>query len=162
MDIVLRVVVIYGFVFVGMKIVGKREFGQLSPMELVALLMIPEIVSTALNRNDPSLLDALAGAATLFLLVLVVSIISHSSTRLENFMEGKPTVLVQHGNLIVESMNRERVSPDEITGEMHKAGLYDLRQVRWAILESDGRIAIVPEDGPNVTQRSRALSDGLR
>ncbi|MHB0877890.1 MAG: DUF421 domain-containing protein [Anaerolineae bacterium] len=102
MDTVLRVTVICFFIFIGMKIVGKREFGQLSPMELVALLMIPESVSQALNRTDPSIANGLVGVATLFLLVLGFSIVSHSNGKLGALIEGMPSVLVQHGQLVVD------------------------------------------------------------
>lgn len=146
METVLRVTLIYCAIVVGLRALGKREFGQLSPLELVTLLLIPEIVSTALNQNDASLTNGLVGITTLFVLVFLTSLFMHLSKRFEVGIAGEPIVLVAHGRLIHNHMNKERVTPDEVFSEMHNQGLDDLSQVRWAVLEPDGRISIVPED----------------
>ncbi|MBK8020785.1 MAG: DUF421 domain-containing protein [Chloroflexi bacterium] len=145
METVLRVVVIYLFILFGMRIIGKREFGAISPLELVTLLLIPELASQALIREDFSLVNAVIAISTLLVLVFLSSAVTHMSPAAEKIMSGEPAVLVSHGKLIESSFNKERVSPEELFGEMHKAGLHDLRQIRWAILESGGRIAFVPE-----------------
>ncbi|AKJ27852.1 DUF421 domain-containing protein [Caldimonas brevitalea] len=146
MDTIFRVAVIYLFVLVGLRLLGKREFGQLSPLELVTLLMIPEIVSQALTGDDHSLTNALVGASSLLALVLVTSLLKHRFQRLEVAIEGEPAVLVAQGRLRERALNLNRVSPDEVYSEMHKSGLERLEQVRWAILECDGRISVVPTD----------------
>lgn len=146
METVLRVAAIYLFVLVALRVLGKREFGQLSPIELVTLLMIPEIVSQALTREDYSLTNAAIGVATLLVLVFVTSLLMHRFQKAEIVIAGQPTVLVRQGELIGTALNAMRVTPDEVFSEMHKAGLQQLEQVQWAILESDGRIAIVPAE----------------
>lgn len=145
MDTILRVVVAYFFVLVALRLMGKREFGQLSPLELVTLLLIPELLSNAVQQGDASMVRALVGVSTLMLLVFGSSLAMHMSKTVEDAVQSKPTVLVAHGELILENLNIERVTPGEVFSEMHKAGLDDLPQVRWAVLESDGKIAIVPE-----------------
>ena len=146
METVIRVVVIYAAIVAGLRVLGKREFGQLSPLELVTLLLIPEIVSPVLNRDDASITNGLVGIITVFALVFITSVFMHLSQRFETVVAGEPTVLVAHGRLLHKHMNKERVTPDEVFSEMHMSGLDDLSQVRWAVLESDGRISIVPED----------------
>lgn len=146
METVLRVAVIYLFVLVGLRVLGKREFGQLSPLELVTLLMIPEIVSQALTGDDYSLTNALIGVSTLFVLVFLTSVLVHRFKRLELAVSGTPTVLVSRGALLGEALDVNRVTTDELFSEMHKSGLDELKQVKWAILEPDGHIAIVPVD----------------
>lgn len=145
METVLRIFLIYLFVLAGLRVMGKREFGQLSPLELVTLLLIPEIVSQAMIGEDFSLTNAFIGIATLFLLVFLNSLLTHLSERFEKVVQSSPTVLVHEGQLIVRNLNRERVSPDEVIGQARMAGLERLEQVRWAILESDGKISIVPK-----------------
>lgn len=144
MEMVLRVAVIYLFVFVGLRVLGKREFGQLSPIELVTLLMIPEIVSQALSAGDSSITSALIGVATLLVIVFLMSMLQHRFMGFESMVSGEPTVLVHRGALRERAMNLSRVTPDEIFGEMHKCGLTRLEDVEWAILEDDGKIAVVP------------------
>lgn len=145
METVIRVAVIYLLVFAGLRVMGKREFGQLSPLELVTLLMIPEIVSQALTGEDHSITNAGIGVATLLVLVFATSLLMHRFKKAEQVIAGEPSVLVRHGQLLEDAMNEARVTEDEIHSEMHKAGLARLEDVAWAILEPDGRIAIVPK-----------------
>ena len=144
MDTVLRVAAIYLLVFAGLRVMGKREFGQLSPLELVTLLMIPEIVSQALTGEDYSVTNAAIGVATLLVLVFTTSLLMHRFKKAETLIAGEPSVLVRHGKMLQDAMNVARVSADEVFEEMHKVGLLKIEQVDWAILEPDGRIAIVP------------------
>ncbi|WP_280154726.1 YetF domain-containing protein [Piscinibacter sp. XHJ-5] len=148
MDTVLRVATIYLIVFAALRVMGKREFGQLSPLELVTLLMIPEIVSQALTGEDYSVTNAAIGVATLLVLVFGTSLLMHRFKKAEAVIAGESSILVRHGKLLEDAMNVARVTADEVFGEMHKAGLVTLDQVDWAILEPDGRIAIVPVRKP--------------
>ena len=145
METVLRIALVYVFVLAGLRVMGKREFGQLSPLEMVTLLLIPEIVSHAMVREDASITNGFIGIATLFVLVFINSMLSHLSKRYEKVVSSSPTVLVHEGELIQRHLNRERVSPDELLGQARMAGLERLDQIRWAILESDGKISIVPK-----------------
>ncbi|MFY0535861.1 DUF421 domain-containing protein [Nannocystis pusilla] len=111
METVIRIVIIYLVIVAGLRILGKREFGQLSPAELVTLLIIPEIVSPALVRDDPSLTNAIVGTTTLFSLVFVVSLLMHHVRSLEKVVSSSPTLLVSDGRFLAENMNKERISP---------------------------------------------------
>lgn len=153
MSIVLRVAVIYVFILVALRILGKREFGQLSPLELVSLLMIPEMVSQALVDDDFSVTNALIGVATLLSLVFGTSLLMQRFRKAEDIIAGTPTLLVSRGRMIEDALNRMRVTPDEIFAEMRKSGIDRLAEVKWAVLEADGKISIVPEE-PHVTTQS--------
>jgi uncharacterized membrane protein YcaP (DUF421 family) len=146
MELVLRVIVVYVFVLIGLRMVGKREFGELAPFDLVVLLLIPELVSKALLRDDSSLTSALVGVATLLTLVFLTGMLHYRIPRFGGLIAGVPAVLVRHGSLVVQNLHRERVRPDEILEAMHQVGLYRMDQVQWAILETDGRISIIPWD----------------
>lgn len=153
MELVVRITVIYLAIVVGLRVVGKREFGQLSPLELVTLLLIPEIVSPAATRNDASLTGGLVGAATILSLAFITSAVTHRFKRVERLSMGEPALLVANGRLIEKNMNQQRVSAEEIVSEAQKVGLADLSQVKWALLETDGRIAIVPKSPNEMHQR---------
>jgi uncharacterized membrane protein YcaP (DUF421 family) len=148
MSTVVCVVILYLAIVLGMRVLGKREFGQLSPLELVSLLLIPELVSQAAIGEDYSITNGLIAVFTLLSLVFVTSTLMHLSPRLEAAVSGHPAVLVAHGRLLDAVLNRERISPEEIFAAMRRAGLDKLEQVRWAVLEGDGRISLVPEAGP--------------
>lgn len=153
METVLRIAVVYLFLLLGLRVLGKRELGQLSPFELVTLLLIPEIMSQALVREDFSLTNALVGVSTLFCIVFLNSVLSYRVKAVRSVMEGKPAVLVRNGELILQHMHHERVSADEVFSEMHKSGLEKLSQVKWAILEADGKISIISHQ-PGEARRS--------
>lgn len=144
MEAVYRVTFLYLFLMLGFRLMGKRELGQLSQFELVTLMLIPEIVSEALNRSDASITSALVGVCTLLTLVTATSLLVHVSPKAAAAFEGRPAVLVRHGVMLVDTMNRERISPDELFSEMHQAGIEHLADVKWAILEPEGRMAFIP------------------
>lgn len=146
METVIRVVVIYLFLLVGMRLIGKREFGQLAPHEFVILLVIPEMVSSALNQNDHSLTNAMVGVTTILTLVFATSLLAHRFKPIQKMLEEAEAVLVHRGSLFEENLNKERVTAEEILTEARKSGVDTLAGIKWAVLEADGKIAIVPED----------------
>lgn len=145
METVLRVAFVYGLILVGLRILGKREFGQLSPLELITLLLVPDLVAQSVVRADTSMTNAVIAITTLFSLVLVTSIVSHRFKKVETWIGGVPTILVARGRFLEENLNRERIAPGEVYAEIHRAGVEHLADVKWAILETDGRISVVPE-----------------
>lgn len=146
METVIRVTIIYLALLLGLRILGKREFSKLSTMELVTLLLIPELFAQALVREDFSITNAFVAVATLFSLVFLTSLLAQKNEKIEGIIEGNPAVLVEHGRLIEENLNKERVTPGEVFSAMRKSGLERLEQVKWAILEGDGKISVVPEE----------------
>ena len=153
METVVRVVLVYFFVMFGLRVLGKREFGELEPFDLVVLLLIPELVAQALVREDFSLTNGLVGVATLLMLVFITGAVSYRFPRVGRVIASTPTVLVRHGHLLTKQMNRERVGPEEILEAMHQVGLHRMDQVQWAILETDGRISVVPWQTASLPQR---------
>lgn len=146
METVFRISIIYLVILVGLRVLGKRELSQLTPQELVTLMLIPEIVAQSMIGEDFSVTNGVIGVSTIFSLVFLTSLLKQRSQRMERIIEGKPSLLVQRGKFIDDTLNKERISPDEVFAEMHKSGLEHLDQVKWAILETDGKISIVPED----------------
>lgn len=151
METVLRIATIYFVILIALRALGKRSFSQLSPFDLVTLLLIPEIVQQSMMREDFSMTNALIALSTLFTLVFLTSLLSHRFKKIETVIEGSPSVLVSHGQFVVDTMNDTRITPSELYGEMHKSGLSHLEQIRWAILESDGRISFIPYERNEVT-----------
>lgn len=152
---VVRVAAIFAVLLLVFRVIGKRELGKMSPFELVTLMLIPECVSDAL-QSQGSVVAALTGLSTLFLLVLVTSVLAHRFEAVERIVEPRSTLLVDHGRILTEALNDERIVPEELFTEMRKQGISDLKGVRWAVLESSGQITFVPtvtarkdsDDGP--------------
>ena len=147
METVLRIVLIYVFVMVGLRIIGKRELSQLAPHDLVMLLLIPELFSQAALGEDFSLTNAFIACGTLLVVVFGVSLLTHRQPRVDAIVSAKPAVLIEHGTIIEDNMNRERVTPDELFSEMRLVGIRELSHVDWAILEADGKISFIAAAG---------------
>lgn len=160
MEIVVRIALIYLFLIVALRVMGKREFSQMSPFELVTLLLIPEILTDALTMGESGLTVALVGVSTLLALVFLTALAAYRFPRLGRLTEGEPVVIVRHGLLVPSAMHRERVSPEEVVAEMHKAGLERLEQVKWGVLETDGKISFIPREA-TVTQPPRKELHGI-
>lgn len=152
METVLRIAFIYVFLMLALRAMGKRELSKMSAFELVMLLLIPELFSQAAVGEDFSMTNAVIATATLLSLVVVTSVVSHLWPRAHNVISGTPTVLVRSGRYIEANMNRERIGPEELLAEMHKAGYDRLDQIQWAILEGDGKISLIPAAGEDMPQ----------
>ena len=146
MDTVARVVITYLFVLVALRLMGKREFGELSPVELVMLMLIPDIVAPGITREDFSLTTGILAVSTVMILVLVTSTLTHVSRRAERLTQAQPAVLVNAGVVYSEVLNQERVSSEEVLAAARENGVASLGDVEWAILQADGKIAIVPRE----------------
>lgn len=145
-EIVLRVVVIYFALTFGFRLLGKRELNQLSPFELVTILLIAEIVSPALTAGDESLHGALIGASVLLLMTLATSVLAYRWKWYRVISEAPPSLIIRDGRFQEDVLHRDRLRPDEILSEMHKAGLSSLDQVRLGFIEPDGQLSFVPVD----------------
>jgi len=145
MDTVLRVAFAYAFVWVCFRVLGKRELTELAPFELVTLLFIPQMFSRALTRQDYSITNAVIAATTLLLLVFLTSMTVYRSRRAAKVVLPRATILVERGHFIERHLDQERISPTEVFDAMHATGVERLDQVRWALLQPNGRIAVIPE-----------------
>jgi uncharacterized membrane protein YcaP (DUF421 family) len=147
METVVRVALAYVFVVAGLRLTGKRSFGQLSPADLVVLMLIPEFFQQAISREDFSMTNALVAVSTLLILVVVADTLGYRFPRFGHVLTGKPVTVAAHGELRPDRLDRERLSPDEVLDAMHRAGLERMDQVKWAVLYPDGTIAVVPLHG---------------
>ena len=144
METVLRVIFVYVFLLTALRMLGKRELGQLAPFDLLVLMLIPEFFQQAVVLEDFSMTNAVVAASTLLTLVLLTSIASYRWERVGKLVSGSPAVLASAGYLIPENMHRSRVAPDEVFAAIHEAGLEDISQTKFVILDNDGRLAVVP------------------
>ncbi len=153
MDIVIRIAFIFFFLMIALRLMGKRELSKMSAFELVMLMLIPELFQQAAVKDDDAMTTAVIATCTLLTLVLATSIASHLSKKVHEVVSGTPTVLVKDGEYLIQNMNKERIAPDELLAEMQKAGYERLEQLRWAILEDDGKIALIPAEGERMPQK---------
>ncbi len=141
---VLRSVVVYGFLLVSFRVAGKRLLGQLTAFDLVVLLIISNVLQNAAIGNDVSLGGGLLGAAVIILLNVMVAWLTFRHKRLERLVENTPTVIVKHGHVIRANLDREHMSLAELRAALRKEGIATMSEVRYAILEEDGHVSVIP------------------
>jgi uncharacterized membrane protein YcaP (DUF421 family) len=156
-QIAVRAAVVYVAVFGGIRLLGKREIGQMTPFDLVVMLLLANAVQNAMVGPDASLQGGLVAAAVLLSLNAVVGLLRIKSPFLGRLFEGHPTVLVEHGTLVLGAMRRQGLDEDDVMMAAREHGLDHLSDVDLAVLETDGSISVVPMSTPALrTPRRRA------
>ena len=147
MESVLRAAALYVILLVLVRLVGRRSLSETTPFDLVLLLVIGEATQQALMGDDFSLVNAVIVIATLLLINVGLSLLKRRSRTAERVIEGVPTIIVRDGRPIEDRMRRARVSEaDVLQAARNLQGLARMEDIRWAVLESDGGISIIPKD----------------
>jgi uncharacterized membrane protein YcaP (DUF421 family) len=179
--ILVKTVIVYGVLMVLMRLMGKRQLGDLELSELLVTVLISEVAADPITDPDMPLVYGLVPVMTLLGLEYFLSLLCLKSVKLRAFLSGKPALLMVHGRIDQTQMRRNRFTPDELTEALRNQGVLDLSLVEYAILETDGRLNVIlspaqqpvtasqlglqPEDHGYpvlVINNGRVLSDNLR
>jgi len=145
-EIALRTGVIYLLVLIGIRLSGKREVGQMTPFDLVLLLLLSNSVQNAMTGPDTSVLGGAVAATVLLMLNFIVAELSGGNRRFRKFIQGQPSLLVHDGQIIAAHMAKEHVSMDELERSLREHGVAHYQDVALAVLEVDGSISILKYD----------------
>jgi uncharacterized membrane protein YcaP (DUF421 family) len=146
MDSVIRAAVIYFLLLLLFRITGKRSLGQVTTFDFVLLLIIGEAVQNSLLGNDYSITNGVIAVTTLVLLDIRVSLLKQRSQIVATWVEGTPLIIVDNGNPLKQRMKKARVDEEDVMEAARSLrGLERLDQIRWAVLERNGEISIVPK-----------------
>ena len=177
----IRTLIVFLLLIVSMRIMGKRQLGELEPVELVVALLAANLASQPLEDNSQPLLNGIFPVIILLCCQILLSGLSLKSLRLKALLDGKPSVLIEDGKIAQAEMQNNRISPEELLSELRKLGVWDIGQVRRAILEPSGNLSVrlydrfspatgeqlglqVPEPGIPlvVISQGRTITDNLR
>lgn len=145
MDIVLRSIVIFVFIWVLMRLLGRRELSKLEPFDLIVLVVIGDLVQQGVTQQDLSVTGAVLAVGTIGLLTLVFSWASWRFPRVRPALDGSPVVLVEDGKPLADNMRRERITIEEIAAQARLSRIDSLDKIRWAVLETGGAISFIPK-----------------
>jgi uncharacterized membrane protein YcaP (DUF421 family) len=143
MDIVLRGIVVFVFLYVLMRVIGRRELSSLEPFDLILLVVLGDSVQQGLTQDDYSMTGAILAIGTIAILQLVVSYANFRFPRLRPLLDGEPIVLVEHGKTIDKNMRRERVTMDDVLQAARQQSIASLGEVDWAVMETSGAISFI-------------------
>jgi uncharacterized membrane protein YcaP (DUF421 family) len=147
MDIVLRSALVFFFIMIVMRLIGRRELSSLQPFDLLILVVIADFVQQGVTQQDYSVTGAVLAVGTFSLLIVVTSWISWRFPRTRPLLDGNPVVLVEDGKPIDDNLRRERISLEEIAAQARVHQIDSIRKIRWAILETNGSMSIIPKSG---------------
>ncbi|HYI66998.1 MAG TPA: DUF421 domain-containing protein [Candidatus Limnocylindrales bacterium] len=147
MDIVLRATVIFLALYLVVRLLGKRELGQMTPFELIVLVVIGDLIQQGVTQNDFSLTGAIIAVSTIAFWALVFSWVSFLWPAAERLLEGEPRVIIRDGELLEANLRRSRLTRSEIESEMRLAGIARMEDVAWGILEPRGKISFIQRAG---------------
>jgi uncharacterized membrane protein YcaP (DUF421 family) len=141
---VLRAVIVYGFLLIGLRVAGKRQLAQLDPFDLVVLLIISNTVQNAVIGEDNTVTGGLLGAVTLLALNWLVARVVFASPRAERLIEGAPVVLVEGGRFQQDALRAELITRTELEAAAHRHDIESLDDVERAVLNPEGTIHFTP------------------
>ncbi len=142
-EYVLRSVLVYSAVFILLRLMGKKQIGEMSPFDLVLLLIISESVSAAITGGDDSVSAGLICVSTFVVGNYLLDIISYKSKRFEKLLDGEPQKIIEGGVLNNEICRKENITLEEVASALREHSVDNMQDVAYAVLETNGRITVI-------------------
>ena len=143
MDIVVRAFFAFVFVFLLTRLIGRRELSSLEPFDLILLVVLGDLIQQGVTQSDMSVTGAVLAAGTFAVMVLAVSYTGFRFPRLQPLLDPQPLIVVQDGEVIESNLRKERMTVDELLAEARQQQIGSLDEVRWAVLESNGKVSFI-------------------
>ena len=147
MDLAFRAIFLFGFIYLLTRVIGRRELSSLEPFDLILLIVIGDAIQQGLTQDDYSVTGALIVVGTFALLQVFVSYLSFRFRALRPVLDGEPIVIVQGGKVIERNLKRERLTVEAVLVEARQQQVARLDDIAWAVLETGGKISIIPKSG---------------
>ena len=137
----LRTVVLYLLLIVTVRLMGKRQIGEMEPAEFVVTMLLANLAAIPMQDSAIPLLSGLVPILVILGLELILAAVSLQSIRMRRLLCGKPVILMQNGKILERNLQRTRVNLDELTMHLREKGIFDLSTVKFAILETNGQLS---------------------
>ena len=160
MELIIRATVAYFFLFGLTRALGKRELGELSAFELLLLVVVGDLIQQGVTQEDQSLTGAVLAVGTIGMWTALLGYISFKNQRAASVIEGLPLIVVRDGRVLDDVLHTERVTEDELLEGARKQGIANITEVRFGVLEPDGKFSFVTGDSDTggADERSTAAS----
>ena len=140
----IRTIVLYLVLIFVIRLMGKRQIGQMEPAELVVTMLVANLAAIPMQDGAIPLYSGVVPIVTVLGVELVLSALSLRSVRLRRILCGKPVILVENGQILQKNLKKTRITLDELTGHLREKDVLDLRSVQYAILETNGNLSVFP------------------
>ena len=139
-----RTLLFYIALIVAVRLMGKRQVGQMEPSEFVVTMLVANLAAIPMQDGGIPLLSGLVPILTVLGLELVLSFLSMRSLLLRRLLCGKPVILIENGRILQKNLRRTSITLDELTGHLRQKDVLDIQKVQFAILETDGNLSVFP------------------
>jgi len=140
----IRTIVLYLILIAVIRLMGKRQIGQMEPSEFVVTMLVANLASIPMQDGGIPLFSGIIPILTVLGIELVLSALSLRSIPLRKLLCGKPVILIENGNILQQNLRKTRITLDELTGHLRQKDVLDLRSVQYAILETNGNLSVFP------------------
>jgi uncharacterized membrane protein YcaP (DUF421 family) len=142
--VLIRTVILYLLIVVGIRLLGKRQIGELEPSELVLALIIADLASVPMQDNGIPLLSGIIPIVTLLAVSTILSVLTVKSIKFRALLCGRPSIVVENGVVQERELRKNRFTIDELLEELRGQGYADFQSVKFAVLETNGRLSVLP------------------
>lgn len=151
---ILRSLIVYFFLLVMFRLLGKREVAQMTVFDLIVLLILSNVLQNAMIGPDNSVIGGLIGATAILAVNWVVGRLAFSSRWFERTIEGVPTLLAHRGQFVEQNLRRANISKEELLSNLRAQGVFNLAEVRAAVLEPSGKLSVLKEEARHTPEPS--------
>ncbi len=149
--VLFRTIILYGVVLISMRIMGKGELGDLQPFDLVVSLMLADLAIMPMEDLDAPLSYGITSITTIMFLQCLISYITLKSSNARKIICGRPSIIIDHGKFNTKEMNKLRVNVNDVLGQMRLKGYYNVEDIDYLIMETNGEMSIIgPTEAPGV------------
>lgn len=142
---IIRTIILFTVVVIGLRLMGKRQVGQLQPYELVVVIMLSALAAIPMGNVDIPIVYGLVPILTLVLIHVLLSYISLKSEQARGIICGTPSVLIENGKIVEKEMVRLRYNINELTEQLRAKNIPNIADVEFAILETSGQLSVIPK-----------------
>lgn len=156
-----RTIVLYFIIFILFRLMGKREIGELSILDLVVFIMMAEIAVLAIENLDDHLLHTIIPILVLTLIQVIFAYLSLKNQKIRRLLDGKPTIIIDRGKIDEHAMRTQRYNYDDLMTQLRDKNVERIGDVSYAILEPTGKLSVFTKDGPNKMIELPLIVDGV-
>lgn len=140
--IIIKTILLYFFIVLAYRIMGKKEVGKLSIIDLIVSILIAELAAISIEKYESSILISIIPIICLIIIEISLSYIGLKNPKIKKLLEGSPIIIIKNGQLNIEAMRKLRYSLDDLISQLREQGIKNIEEVNYAVLENNGKLSI--------------------
>ena len=145
-NMIIKTFMLYLFIILAYRIMGKKEIGQLSIIDLIVSILIAELAAISIEQQESSILVSIIPISVLVIVEILFSYIGLKIPEIKKLLEGTPITIIKNGKLNFEEMRKLRYSLDDLISQLREQGIKSIEEVNYAVLENNGKLSIFPTE----------------